>query len=193
MGLAVGKDKIYVSCSGPYVLYMDLCYRDMSKEGASGILQLQVVGRDHPVSSFPLHASRDDCRRLHRIVYLKAKEEASLHWYSTDSNFKIKNVTVGLSYLLGSRCDSWCGSFSEERDMKIRADWRGAQHSRSSATVRTDTLSGTHTDGRTCVNAPRKLCFCSLTVSKKSQQLVHSPGQEQIIWCCWGPFTTIIL
>ncbi|XP_031724111.1 uncharacterized protein LOC116394885 [Anarrhichthys ocellatus] len=97
------KDQIYVNCTGPYVLYMYLCYKDKDETEASGLLQLQVVGRKAPVSSFPLNASHEVCRGLHSIAYLRDKETLSLQLNCT-AGFKIKTVTVGLSYMLGSQC-----------------------------------------------------------------------------------------
>lgn len=105
MGLAnKNNDSIYVNCTGPYVLYMDVCYKSLHEKEAKGILELQVVGSETPVSSVTLNASQEVCRGLSSIAYLRAKEEASLHLYFTDG-FKVKNVTVGLSYLLGTRCE----------------------------------------------------------------------------------------
>ncbi|KAK9519225.1 hypothetical protein VZT92_021966 [Zoarces viviparus] len=102
MGLAK-KDQIYVNCTGPYVLYMHLCYKDIDKKGASGLLELWVVERKAPVISFDLHASHEVCRGLHRTAYLMDKETLSLQLTYTDG-FKIMNMTVGLSYMLGSQC-----------------------------------------------------------------------------------------
>lgn len=97
-------NKIYVNCTGPYILYMDVCYRSLNKETITGILQLEVVGRTTPVISFNLTTSGEDCTVLHSILYLRVKEQASLHIYAKES-FKIKNATLGLNYLLGARCE----------------------------------------------------------------------------------------
>ncbi|KAK5869982.1 hypothetical protein PBY51_024653 [Eleginops maclovinus] len=107
MSLANGKkDKIYINCTGPYVLYMNLCYTTMNEQEFEVNLQLQVPGR--LVSNFSLNAERRgqqlDCRGLQSTAYLRRNEEASLHVY-TLNGFVFKTVTVGLNYLLGSRCD----------------------------------------------------------------------------------------
>lgn len=98
------NDTIYVNCTGPYILYIDVCYKSLSDEETRGMLQLQVVGSTTPVSSLALNASHEVCRGLHSIAYLRAREQASLYFHCTDG-FKIKNVTVNLSYLLGGRCE----------------------------------------------------------------------------------------
>lgn len=105
MGLVdKSSDRIYINCTGPYILYMDVCYKSLRQYETSGALQLQVVGSKTPVCSFNLTASHEVCRGLHSTAYLRAQEQAHLHLYVT-KGFKVKNVTVGLSYLLGSRCD----------------------------------------------------------------------------------------
>ncbi|KAM7388510.1 hypothetical protein PAMP_024680 [Pampus punctatissimus] len=104
MGLAdKKKTKIYVRCTGPYILYMDVCHKSMDNQVANGTLELQVVGRETLIR-FQLHEAHEVCRGLHSIVYLRAKEEATLS-LNTTVGFKIKNVTVGLNYVLGKRCD----------------------------------------------------------------------------------------
>lgn len=135
------EDKIYINCTGPYILYMDVCYRSLNKKEITGILQLEVVERKTTVTSFNLTTSDEDCGVLHSIVYLRAKDQASLHIYA-EVSFKIKNATLGLNYLLGTRCEYWSGPLNA---------WKAAQHLCSSAAVRTDTLSRAHTDGSTCV------------------------------------------
>ncbi|XP_078024594.1 uncharacterized protein LOC144463647 [Epinephelus lanceolatus] len=100
------KDKIYINCTGPYVLYVHLCYLDFLEQNATGTLQLQVAGEEEKTPfSFPtLYATAHEvCRMLHDIVYLSKKNEASLHLISSPG-FKIKHARVGLSYLLGSQC-----------------------------------------------------------------------------------------
>ncbi|KAG8003533.1 hypothetical protein GBF38_018706 [Nibea albiflora] len=100
----VGNDKISIKCTGPYVLYMYACYLSLDNQEGSGILQLQV--ESVPVASIMMNASNVVCRGLHSIAYLKEKDQTSLQLYSTEG-FKIKNVTVGLSYLLGTRCETY--------------------------------------------------------------------------------------
>lgn len=97
------KDQIQVNCTGPYVLYLYLCYKDRDQGGALGTLELWVQGREAPASSFPLRASVEVCRGLHSTAYLRNKERLRLRLNST-AGFKVKNMTVALSYLLGSRC-----------------------------------------------------------------------------------------
>ncbi|XP_078141794.1 uncharacterized protein LOC144539735 [Centroberyx gerrardi] len=96
------KSKIYIGCTGPYILHMYVCCTSNDVKGANGTLVLLLVGGGGtPLSSFSLQ--QNVCRGLHSTVYLKAKEEASLYFSSPD-NLKIKNVTLGLSYLLGRKC-----------------------------------------------------------------------------------------
>ncbi|XP_051233626.1 uncharacterized protein LOC127350762 [Dicentrarchus labrax] len=105
MGLVAKKnDTIGINCTGPYILYMEVCYKGMNQpKEAHGTLELRVEGSNTSVSSVNLTASHEVCRGLHSIAYLRANERASLHLNCTD-DFKVKNVTVGLSYLLGSQC-----------------------------------------------------------------------------------------
>lgn len=106
MNLTGEKDTISISCTGPYVLYMDACYMSMlPKLESRGYLQLRLVGQKTPASSFTLNATSEKvCRGLHSTVYLRATEQASLHLTVTGS-FKVKTVSVALSYLLGGQCD----------------------------------------------------------------------------------------
>lgn len=100
----VGRDKISVSCTGPYVLYMYLCYKSLQEhQETRGSLQLQVAGKETPLSSFNLTVLHEVCNGYHSIAYLVEGEKASLHLYR-EGMFKVKNVTVGLRYLLGSQC-----------------------------------------------------------------------------------------
>lgn len=101
MGLV--NKKIYINCTGPYILYMDVCYMSLSDVEAEGTLQVKVEGKD-PLVNFTLHALNEVCRGLQSIVYFRVKDEAYLDLYSSNT-FKIKNMTMGLSYLLGRRCD----------------------------------------------------------------------------------------
>lgn len=104
MDLAREKDWIHINCTGPYILYVDVCYLSMHEPESRGYLQLQVMGQTTPASSFTLNAtSQKVCRGLHSIVYLRAKEQASLYLTVT-GGFKVKTLSVGLSYLLG-QCD----------------------------------------------------------------------------------------
>ncbi|KAK2835795.1 hypothetical protein Q5P01_016279 [Channa striata] len=99
----VNGNKINIKCTGPYILYMEVCYGNSANRNNTGILQLQVEGSTTPAPSFTLQTSREDCRGLHSIVYLRAEDKASVHCFS-DEFFKIKNATLGLSYLLGRHC-----------------------------------------------------------------------------------------
>ncbi|KAF1385945.1 hypothetical protein PFLUV_G00113030 [Perca fluviatilis] len=101
--MSLDGDKIKVKCNGPYVFYMEVCYRTDAKE-ASGTLQLKVMGRESPVSSIHLNDPHEVCRGLQSIAYLRSKEEASLY-LSCTGGFKIENATVGLNYMLGTRCE----------------------------------------------------------------------------------------
>uniref|UniRef100_A0A1A8L0D8 TNF family profile domain-containing protein n=2 Tax=Nothobranchius pienaari TaxID=704102 RepID=A0A1A8L0D8_9TELE len=106
MLLGEGKDTISINCTGPYVWYMYVCYQ---AKDSRGTLELQVRGsRDPPVSSFSLNAthdaaSKDICRGLHSLVYFRNKQVASVRLYST-TGFIFRNVTMGLTYLLGNIC-----------------------------------------------------------------------------------------
>lgn len=173
----VGKDKISVSCTGPYVLYMYLCYKSLQVTEARGSLQLQVVGKKNPVSTFNLTALQEVCNGHHSIAYLKQGEEASLY-LSVKDRFKVKNVTVGLWYLLGRKCDYWGGP--------VNALWRkkttGKRTQHSSTTVRTDTLSRTRIGGMTCWHFDHHLnqgSFASgITVSSNLSNLYITIGKE---------------
>ncbi|XP_077440788.1 uncharacterized protein LOC144062879 [Vanacampus margaritifer] len=95
--------KIAVRCTGPYVLYADVCYRSLEKN-AAGTLRLHAAGRRAPLWASRLAGRRDACEALHAVAYLRTGEKAELNLRVT-GRFKIKNVTVGLSYLLGGRCE----------------------------------------------------------------------------------------
>lgn len=105
MNLTGENDWIYISCTGPYVLYMEACYTSMNEPQLRGYLQLRVMKQKTPATSFTLNAtSQKVCRGLHSTVYLRAREQASLH-LTVPGSFKVKTLTVALSYLLGSHCD----------------------------------------------------------------------------------------
>lgn len=102
-------DMIGINCAGPYLLHMYVCYasQDQKKKSESqGILVLQVAENGTaPLASFPMKASdKTMCMGLHSIVYLRASEQVSLNLYIFD-DFKMKNLTVGLSLLLPGECD----------------------------------------------------------------------------------------
>lgn len=99
------NDTVHISCTGPYILDVELCYKrlDPGTEERSGVLQLQVEGRGSPASTFHLRASKEVCRGLHNVTYLWAKDRVTLRLYTDE--LKITQATVGLSYLLGSQCD----------------------------------------------------------------------------------------
>lgn len=103
MNLAEQKnDSIHIHCTGPYVFYMYVCYNSLRAHETSGYLQLRV--KETPVISINLSTTHEVCRGLHHIAYLGAREQASLYLHVTDG-FKVKNLTVGLNYLLGRQCD----------------------------------------------------------------------------------------
>lgn len=104
MNLTGKNDRIEIRCTGPYVLYMNVCYKSLRDHETRGYLQLQVNGQKIPESSITLTATDDICTGLVRTVYLRANEQASLYLYVTDG-FKVKTLSVGLSYLLGSLCN----------------------------------------------------------------------------------------
>ncbi|KAM9762495.1 uncharacterized protein ACNS7B_004565 [Menidia menidia] len=97
------KDQISIKCTGPYLWHMEVCYENPEEEN-TGVLQLQVKGSKAPASSVQLHATRLVCRGLTSTAYLRAGEEASLQLFS-QNRFMIMNITTGLSYMLGKRCD----------------------------------------------------------------------------------------
>lgn len=100
------KNKIHIHCTGPYIWHMNVCYKSMDTVNTTGKLQLKVEGSETPVGSIEMTTPAEVCRWLHSIVYLKADQEASLHFQS-NSGFKVKNVTMGLSYLLGEKCQHY--------------------------------------------------------------------------------------
>lgn len=105
MNLTEEKDTIHISCTGPYVLYVDVCFNSMRDPRARGYLQLRVKGQKTLASSFALDAtSQKVCTALHSTVYLRARERASLY-LTVHGSFKVKTASVGLSYLLGGQCD----------------------------------------------------------------------------------------
>lgn len=101
-------NKVSINCTGPYIWYMDVCYKSLTNVNVSGTLLLQVEveveGKKQKTtaSSIILHTSGEDCRGLHSIVYLSVNEMASVE-VSAGDEFKIKEATLGLSYLL-SQC-----------------------------------------------------------------------------------------
>ncbi|CAL8254697.1 unnamed protein product [Merluccius merluccius] len=99
--------KIYISCSGPYLLHMDVCFRGLDNKDGQGKLELLVAaaGQQASLASFPLEGkSKVNCKGLHTTVYLRSKEEATLHFSSEGNNLKIKNIMLGLHYQLGRQC-----------------------------------------------------------------------------------------
>lgn len=98
-------DRIRIECTGPYLLHMDVCHRSMDHRRSRGTLELRLAeGGTAPLASFPMHASSNQtCTRLHAIIYLRQSEQVSLSLYVFDE-FKMKNLTVGLSLLLPGEC-----------------------------------------------------------------------------------------
>ncbi|MEQ2188057.1 hypothetical protein GOODEAATRI_011048 [Goodea atripinnis] len=97
------KGNISISCTGPYVWHMLVCYKTMNQGNLSGNLVLQVANT--PVNSVRMDAIEQTvCRGLHSIVYLKERDVASFHLYSP-KGFWMVNVSMGLRYLLGNNCD----------------------------------------------------------------------------------------
>lgn len=103
MDVNTDKNKIDITCRGPYIWYMDVCYKSL-KHGkvTEGTLQLKMD--DTAVSSVNLTVSNEVCRGHQSIVYLRANTKSSLHLSHADE-FRLLNVTMGLSYLLGKRCE----------------------------------------------------------------------------------------
>lgn len=105
MNLTGRNDRIAVICTGPYILYMDVCFKSLHSRGGIGYLRLLVMGEETPLSSTTLNTSNGDlvCQGHQSTVYLRARQQASLY-LCTPNMFKIKTVTLGLHYLLGSQC-----------------------------------------------------------------------------------------
>ncbi|XP_076736779.1 uncharacterized protein LOC143415173 [Maylandia zebra] len=105
MDVNTDKNKIDITCKGPYIWYMDVCYKSLTNGMVTtGILQLKMD--DTVVSNVTLTVSDvlDVCRGHQSVVYLRANTKSSLDLNQIDG-FKVLNVTVGLSYLLGKRCE----------------------------------------------------------------------------------------
>ncbi|XP_023195576.1 uncharacterized protein LOC111609735 [Xiphophorus maculatus] len=96
---------VTIRCTGPYVWHMQGCYESMGNTAnVSGSLTL-LVKHTLPVSSFAMDATRDVvCRGLHSIVYLVAEDVARFR-FSSQTGFRMVNVSMGLSYLLGNKCE----------------------------------------------------------------------------------------
>lgn len=96
-------DEIIISCTGPYILYMDVCYLSMLEgKEVNGTLWL-LDERKTPEILFSMSSSHEVCTALHKTVYFRKTGKASLQLIST-TNFKIKTVTVGMSSQLGGQC-----------------------------------------------------------------------------------------
>ena len=98
------KGVFYINCTGPYILYMDLCYMSMEGKEASGTLRL-LDGKENPETLFTMNSSSEECKDtvLQKTVFIKEKGKARLQLVSR-GRFKLKNLTVGLSSLLGRQC-----------------------------------------------------------------------------------------
>lgn len=102
MDLNTDENKIDIRCKGPYIWYMDVCYKSLDGKETSGTLELKMD--DTVVSSVTLTGSNEVCRGHQSVVYLRANTKSSLHFFPV-KEFKLLNVTVGLTYLLGNRCE----------------------------------------------------------------------------------------
>ncbi|KAM8744989.1 uncharacterized protein AB9X84_016397 [Acanthopagrus schlegelii] len=98
------KGVFYINCTGPYILYMDLCYMSMEGKEANGTLRL-LDGKENPETLFAMNSSSEECKDtvLQKTVFIKEKGKARLQLESR-GRFKLKNLTVGLSSLLGRQC-----------------------------------------------------------------------------------------
>ncbi|XP_054900695.1 uncharacterized protein LOC129369377 [Poeciliopsis prolifica] len=96
---------VTISCTGPYVWHMRSCYEKMgNSSNVSGNLTL-LVKRTLPVSSFAMNATQERvCRGLQSIVYLVAEDVIRFR-FSSEKGFRMLNVSMGLSYLLGNKCE----------------------------------------------------------------------------------------
>ncbi|KAK6308936.1 hypothetical protein J4Q44_G00203990 [Coregonus suidteri] len=94
---------IQVRCTGPYMLYMEVCSEGLDGQSGNGTLELRVGNRK--LASFSLQAREEDCRDSHQTVYLRKGEIATLYFTSKGKkNLEVKKLTLGLHYLLGTQC-----------------------------------------------------------------------------------------
>lgn len=100
-----GDSGIQVRCTGPYMLYMEVCSEGLDGLLGNGTLELREGSRE--LASFSLQAREEDCRHshLHQTVYLRKGEIATLHFTSKGKkSLVVKKLTLGLHYLLGTQC-----------------------------------------------------------------------------------------
>lgn len=100
-----GDTGIQIRCTGPYMLYMEVCSEGLDGQLGNGTLELREGSRE--LASFSLQAREEDCRDslLHQTVYLRKGEIATLHFTSKGkNNLMVKKLTLGLHYLLGTQC-----------------------------------------------------------------------------------------
>ncbi|XP_007550842.1 uncharacterized protein LOC106947705 [Poecilia latipinna] len=98
---------ITIGCTGPYVWYMQGCYDNMDdKKNTTVRGNLTLLAKHNlPVGSISMNATQDVvCRGLHSIVYLVAEDVARFR-FSSQEGFRLLNASMGLSYLLGNRCE----------------------------------------------------------------------------------------
>lgn len=101
----VGRDRISINCTGPYLLHMHVCHKSMVNRVSEGTLALRLAEDGAaPLASFSVNAtSSEACMRLHGIIYLRQSEQVVLSLYVFD-DFKMVNLTVGLNLLLPGEC-----------------------------------------------------------------------------------------
>ncbi|CAL8394416.1 unnamed protein product [Boreogadus saida] len=104
---------IEISCNGPYILHMFVCPQGLyNKPGQGhlelrlapeqGHLELRLAPEQQVITNFSLESRGGiDCKGLQTTVYLRRKERLILYFSSKNQTLKIKNVTLGLRYLLG--------------------------------------------------------------------------------------------
>ena len=96
----VDNKEIHLFCNGPYILHMYVCYKGLEGPGR-GRLELRRAGMQ-TLTNLTLAAGKEvTCRGLHATVDLRKKEWATLSFFSEGETLKVKNLTVGLRYLLG--------------------------------------------------------------------------------------------
>ncbi|CAL8309127.1 unnamed protein product [Lota lota] len=101
VGLADNKE-IDIFCNGPYILHMYVCSKGLDKHHGQGRLELRLAGTQTALTNLTVEGGGDViCKGLYTNVYLRRKEKATLHFSSEGQTLKIKNVTLGLHYLLG--------------------------------------------------------------------------------------------
>ncbi|CAL8346319.1 uncharacterized protein LOC115555698 isoform X2 [Gadus morhua] len=98
----VDNKEIVISCNGPYILHMYVCPRGFNNEPGQGHLELRLAPEQQAITNFTLESRGGiDCKGLQTTVYLRREQRLNLYFSSKNRTLKIKNVILGLRYLLG--------------------------------------------------------------------------------------------